>query len=259
MRVPLYPDPPHLSVTVYPDRVPSEEAFAVMCRVVRQAGGVPIRDVRVLPRTETFDAISDSDRVRDELRVSERRFDDLEAGRDPVLRAVAAGFTAEPVGLVVVGYSRRAPGDRRPVTALAHAKGLDIPDELSLPGQRRTGERTGIWARELLRAATSALAPLYGMLDIEATMPTPSLLARYRGWLGDLFVSARLLAATPGLEPGLRECFAEGDVETWDTGLYLSGWAPFNSSGRSVPDPSAVRRRAEALLAEAFALPPSPP
>lgn len=207
----LYPDPPHLSATVYVEDRPDAEIAAELCGVVRNVGG-----------TATGAA-------------DERR----------------TAFEVDKVGLVVVQRLLGADGDRSPVAIITYADDLGSPDELWNASERAAAYRLGAWAHDVFRAACLATDPLYGDLSIENTLSTPRALGQGGDRVGDVYVADRLLAADDRLGPRLREAYADGAVEEWEGGLYASSWGCFNAAGRTVADPWAVSGQAVQLLKRA--------
>jgi hypothetical protein len=254
----LYPDPPHVSVSVYADRMAERAAFGAVCRAVEERGGAPNGLVDTAPRGASFEAVSDLAEVIDHLRVDPARFAALVHGTagegadgDGEVDVVRAGYTAAPVGTAVVTYDPAGAAEAHPVTVLADSGTLGMPDDSWSGRDRRAAARVGRWARDLLRASCAAIDPLYGALAIEESLPAPSLLATYGDRLTTVYVSGRLLTASPRMAERLRECYAGGDVVEWENGVFLSGWAPFNEAGRTVADPRAAGRRTAALLGPA--------
>jgi hypothetical protein len=230
----FYADPPHLSVGLYCERVAEPEAFAALAAAVRRYGAEPRDAVMVVPSRLEFDGLTDlpvEDRIERVVRPDE--FDRLVAGSDPAWTVVQAEFVTAEAGLLVLSYLRRAGDDRHPVEATVYADALGIPEELWEPGEAERAARLAAWFRGLARTACEHVDPLYAEVTIESTLPTPSQLIG--GDLGDVYVADRLLVSDPRLEPDLRAVYADGAVARWRTGLYCSGWAPFNEAGRTMP------------------------
>lgn len=257
----LYPDPPHLSVSIYPDRVAEEVAFSAVCRALERRGATPTDRVDTAPSDAAFTSVSDLAEVIEHRRVDAARFaalvhaEDADAGAAEGApgehRVIRAGYTVKPVGLAVVGYDRSVPGVPHPISVLADAGPLGLPDDAWSGRERRAAAKVGTWARDLLRAVCAEVDPLYGALAIEDSLPVPAELAAYGDRLTTVYVSARLLRSRPKLEGRLRDCYADGDVVDWEKGVFLSGWAPFNEAGRSVADARETGRRTAALLGDA--------
>ncbi|MQA94272.1 MAG: hypothetical protein GEV11_06320 [Streptosporangiales bacterium] len=211
MAARLYPDPPHLSATVYVENRPETEVFAELCGVVEAAGGT---------------ATGDADDTR-------------------------TGFDVPRVGLVVVARLHGADGDRAPVAIITYADDLGVPDELWSASERTAAYRLGAWAHDVFRAACLATDPLYGELAVENTLSTPRALGESGDRIGDVYVSDRLLAADDRLGARLREAYDGGAVEEWEGGLYASAWRYLNTADRSATDGWKVSDTTVALLTRA--------
>lgn len=224
----LYAEPPHLSVAMYGDGTPDSSAFALVCRTVAVRGGLQNGVVRISQADEGFEWVSDLTGRSVEVEVSSDLFWDMVDGQANGSRAVKAGFTAEPVGLVVVTYELTKDGERspHPVAALMSAGPLGIPRDYWSGDDEARAREIGAWATGLLKAICHRARPLYAALAIEETLPVPSHLDDLVS--GDVFISGHLLAADPDLETDLREFYGQDRLSQWDTGIYCADWAGFH-------------------------------
>jgi len=251
-RVRLYPDAPHLSVSLYCEHLTDREAFAALAEVVRRRGGASNGYVKVIPAGLEYRSLTDLPvDVRVELAVDAVEFDRLVAGDDPDRTVVKAEFMTREAGLLVVSQLSRTGGDRHPVDASVYADALGIPPWAWEEGDEERAGVLAAWARGLFRAACEHVDPLYAELTIETTLATPSALGDAD--IGNVYVADRLLVADPHLEHDLRMTFETGDVARWRTGLYCSTWASFNEAGRSAGDLSRdIGKTTGWLLARAW-------
>jgi hypothetical protein len=224
----LYPEPPHLSVSLYSENQTEEAAFAALCRAVCAAGARPTGNLETFPRSRGFNWASELTDFASELTVSQESVWPLVDGEDTQLRVAKAGFAADTAGLVVVSLESREEGDpsQHPVAASMYADQLGIPAQYWGQGDDVRAKAIATWAESLLRAACDSIAPLYAAMMVEETLPTPPALADLRS--KDIFVPDRLLAADPALEPDLRSFYGADRLGRWRHGLYCAGWQSFH-------------------------------
>jgi hypothetical protein len=166
---------------------------------------------------------------------------------------VRASFEIPSVGPALVTYERSEADEAHPVSVLVAAGDLGIPAAHQSASERKRARRLATWSVDLLSRVVTTIDPLYAAIGVEVTLPPPSELRVGRGRLGtEIYVSSRLLTSSPRLEAELRRVWADGSVEPWSRGLFLSGWEPFNAAGLTIPDPQAVDRRVTKLLGDSL-------
>lgn len=224
----LYPDPPHLSVSLYSENLSEDAAFAAVCRAVQEAGGTPTGNLEIFPRAHDFCWASELTDVSQAQTVAEDAFWLLIEGKDPQTRIAKAGFTADTPGLVVISLKSKGDNDpsRHPVAASMYADQLGIPAQLRNKCDDARAKALAMWAETLMRIACDNIAPLYGAMMVEETLPTPPKLDKLRS--KDVFVPDRLLAADHALEPDLRNHYGDDRISRWRTGIFYAGWQGFH-------------------------------
>lgn len=224
----LYPDPPHLSVSLYSENLTEDAAFAALCRAVQEAGGTPTGTLQTFPRSFDFCWASELTDVSQTQTVADDSFWPLVEGTDPRTRVAKAGLTADTPGLVVVSLKSKGDDDpsRHPLAASMYADQLGIPVQLWEEGDEVRANKIATWAEGLMRTACDSITPLYAALMVEETLPTPPELDELRS--KDVFVPNRLLAADRALEPDLRNHYGEDRISRWSTGIFCAGWQGFH-------------------------------
>lgn len=243
----LYPDPPHVTVAVYPG-VAEGSAFAELCAVVADAGCAPRGVFELVPWDRTFEWPSDLAEVCTFWQVGDDEVDRMLAGDNQLGRPIKAGYVHPQFGVVVVEYLGTAAGDRHPVGVSLGAGPQGMPSQWWSDADRRTAARMVEWTTQLLKAASRAVRASYGGIAEEDTLASPSALVQGRWLQSELFVSRTLLEKDDSLREVLREAFA-GDAEAeWGHGSFYSGWGPYNRRGVTLPDiPTRFGRAAVAL------------
>lgn len=224
----LYPDPPHLAVSLYSDNLTEDAAFAALCRAVLEAGGTPTGSLEVFPRSHDFRWASELTDFGQTQTVAEDAFWLFIEGKNPQTRVSKAGFTADTPGLVVVSLESKEDNHqaRHPVAASMYADQLGIPVHLWEEGDDIRANKIDVWAEGLMRLACDDITPLYGALMVEEPLPTPAELDQLRS--KDVFVPDRLLAADHALEPDLRSHYGDDRITRWRSGIYCAGWEGFH-------------------------------
>jgi hypothetical protein len=265
-RLSLYSDPPHISAAFYLDAAGPREAFAETCDRVAEAGAVPTGALEIVRASAfpRFAMISDLALQVESVQLDSRKEQRLEAWRRwlqtqaPTVHVLRTGFEVARAGPAVVAFDRipdeSAADVLHPVAVTMSGSLLSMPAHVSLSQrQRRQAAAIVAFLTTVFRSVCESLDPLYGMIGVEAHLPTPRELAAGNARVGtELFYSNRLAAGDPSLERDLAMIFADGYSERWATGRFFSGWAIFNSEGHTVGAPlqvgtSAARRLGEAL------------
>jgi hypothetical protein len=243
----LYPEPPHLTVAVYPG-VSEEHCFAALCTVTEEAGCGPQGLVEVAPWGRSFELRSDLAGVASKQQVDASRFREIVSGKDGTGRPVRAGYLHKKFGVIVVEYLGASEGDRHPIAVSLGAGPLGIPDELWGKADRSGADRLAEWTKNLLSEASSASRAWYGGIGIEYTLATPSALLGGDAYLpSEVFISRALLASSAGLEAALREDFGPEEA-AWEHGSFLSAWAPYNGRKVTLPGiPARFRKSSQAV------------
>lgn len=248
-RDPFYPDPPHLTASVYLDRLGDEEGFTQAFGVLEAAGASPSGHFEFVraPAFPSFEYHSDLARDLEEVAVK--------AGapaaawfrsRPREVRVLKATFDLPGTDLAVLeydipGYPDDAGGPCHPVMVATSGDLVSTPPFVKLTREER--RRREVSARTMVgvfRELSERLDPLYGAIAAELSLPVPRTLSSVSRMGLEIFVSSRLLAADPALEVDLRRWYSVGALESWKSGLYASGWAPFNSQRRSVEEPEPL-------------------
>jgi hypothetical protein len=249
--VALYPEPPHLTIAVYPNGS-EHQCFAALCRLVEEMGCAPSGPIELAPWGADFALRSDLAGRSAILDVKPDRFARIVAGEDSDGWAVRAGFQRKGGGLVLVEYLAAADRDRHPIAVSVAADGLGIPIELWRKPERVSAARLADWATNILRELTVRCEVWYGAIGVEYTLATPSDLANGSASLpSELFVSRPLLDVDAALDEALLGVFSDGVVSEWTGGFFYSGWAPFNSKRATLPGGDMRARRAGILLGRA--------
>lgn len=246
---PLYPDPPHLIVSVYSDQ-PEVVTFAKVCEAAEDIGCSPLGVVEVAPLDREFELVTDLGGAAEVLAGQDpMRVQHIVAGKDPRLRAVKAAFSHHKFGKVVVEYVLSLAGDLHPIALTVSASSLGFPERLWTGRQRRSAYVMADWTGTALEVASARCDALYGAIGVEYSLPTPRQFRDGKAKLPtEVFVSRRLLDGSSSVESGLRRAFAGGEVTDWANGTFLSGWAPYNSGKTTVDAREMVVRRAAELL-----------
>lgn len=244
----MYLDPPHLSIAMYSDQ-PEVVTFSRVCEVMRELGCKPLNLVEVVPRDREFELLSDLADVREILTPNLAQCNQLIAGEDPKRRVLRAGFVRRKSDTVLVEYQYKTGADRHPVAISLASRSLGLPESLWSAGQRKSAYAIAVWARAALEVATSRCGARYGFIGVESSLPTPSQIKSKKSRLAtELFVSRQLLDRKKSLEDRLRQVFSDGEVVVWENGVFLSGWAPFNSRRTTLSDPAETTRLSVELL-----------
>jgi hypothetical protein len=265
-RASLYPDPPHVSAAFYLDHAIPAEAFLGVGERVIAAGGIPTGSVKFV-RAVTFPRfamLSDLASQVESVQLDLGRKQKAEAWRrwlqtqDPTVHVLRAGFEVPRAGPVVVAFERipdeSAADTLHPVAVTMSGSLVSMPDHVTLSvRERRQAMAVVTFLMTVFRSVCESLDPLYGMIGVEASLPTPRELVTGHARVGtELFYSDRLAADDPSLERDLASIFADGYSERWATGRFLSGWAIFNPDGRTVGAPLQVGSNAARRLGEAL-------
>jgi len=250
---PLYPEPPHLTVAVYPDRT-EERCFAGMCEVMEELDCGFQGVVEVAPWDASFEFRSDLAGVASTMEVTPDRFRQIVAGRTGPGRPVRAGYSSKLAGVVVIGYGPAPSGDAHPIMASMHAGALGIPMELWSGRDRSAAARLARWTTDALARAVARCEAPYGGIGVEFSLPTPAeLRAGTASLASEVFVSRDLLDSDADLDAALTAAVSGGGVTPGPGGTFYSGWAPYNDRNQTVPDLPARLRRAGARLGRAVA------
>lgn len=243
----MYPDPPHLMITVYAEQ-PEIDTFAAMCAVAGQHGCEPTGLVQTGPRDQEFDFVSELGDAQKLQKVASPERVRLISGEDPALRVVAAEYSHPEFGLVTVEYLLRHHGDRHPIAVTPSAGPLGLPPEIWSEDDQRGARKLAQWSRALFESATSGCDPLYGAIAVERTLPGPSeLRAGNIELYAELYVAERLLERSPEASERLRAAYL-GDETEWEKGRFYASWAPYTASGTDLGDPrNTALSSAEAL------------
>lgn len=248
----FYPEPPHLIVALYCE-CPEGDTFRLLNDVIIELGGQPANAVEVAPADQEFELLSDLTGHKRILSVDSDLYGELIAGEDTKTRVLKAGFTNRQCGRLVVEYLQRVGPGRHPVAVSTGSGSLGIPDFLWTTAQRQNAYSMGEWSRELLETVCSRWDVLYGAIGVEFSMPTPWQIKTKRPRLPtEIFVSRQLAGQGGLVEEGLRRAFVDGELLEWNSGLFLSGWAPFNANHVTVTDPSKTAAAALSALRLAF-------
>lgn len=169
----LYPDPPHLAVSLYSENLSEDAAFAALCRAVQEADGIPTGTLQVFPRSHDFCWASELTDVSQTQTVAEDVFWLLIDGKDPQTRVAKTGFTAGTPGLVVVALESTGDNDqsRHPVAAWMYADQLGIPVHL-VPASSRPSQQPSDIHRSGDAGASDPNPERYTGLISRPAMPT---------------------------------------------------------------------------------------
>lgn len=245
---PLYPDPPHLTVAVFPASS-DEPAFSAVCDSLVACGAQPDGVLETISPDVDFEAPSDVAEAVAVTTVPSDSFQRIIRGGEPAKRPVRAGFTRGEGEVLVVELLRRNRGERFPVGVSCSAGALGLPADLWREADRSAAFEITQWSKQLLQVVTGRLPCAYGSIEVEAAFPTPSML-RSGSMLGsEVFVARDILARRPELRAALAEDY--DDVgEEWEAGTFFSGWAPFDTQRRTLPYTPDRYQRSSRLLGE---------
>jgi hypothetical protein len=244
-RSALYPEPPHLTIAVYPE-APESECFAVACGIVEQADCEPSGTVETAPWDMEFELRSDLAGRSSILDLPDDQFRSVVAGNDRSRRPVRAGYRGGPGAVVLVEYLAAPRNDRHPIAVSISAEALGIPTEMWGKQERTSASKSSRWALRILQEISMRTPVAYGAIGIEYSLATPSELASGDSGLpSEVFVSKELASIAPGITDALERDFQGGVVVEWPIGWFYSGWAPFNTENVSI-QPSKSRSRSAA-------------
>jgi hypothetical protein len=209
--------------------------------------------VEVAPRGQRFELLSDLGDFRKLQSPGLARIGDLIAGRDENIRVVRAAYSHRDLGKVLVEYQWKRGADRHPVCVSTAADSLGLPHHIWTDDDREAAYSIGTWARDTFEQLITECKAEYGMISVENSLPTPSMLKTLRLPLStEIFVAGTILHRQAFLESGLRDLFATGDIKHVGDGIVFSGWAPFNSQRTTLDDPDRAARKVASLLGDAF-------
>lgn len=232
----IYPDPPHLTIAVYSDG-PEAQTFAAVHDAAQELGCRPLDLVEVAPANQEFELVSDLGSAREILSVSPTEYARLVAGQDPKARVLRAGAVHRKLGKVVIGYVQRTGPGLHPIAVSMSAEALGVPASLWSADQRRAAYSAGDWCRSLLEVASSRSRAMYGAIGVEFSLPTPwQIRTKDTRLPSEFFISRQLIDRKVATEGLLQRAFSGGETVIWDTGIFLSGWAPFNSKRATMSD-----------------------
>ncbi|WP_280264342.1 hypothetical protein [Nocardia abscessus] len=246
----FYIDPPHLIISAYSVE-PEERTFYAASRSVEGLGAVPGRAIEVAPSDVEFDWLSDLVGVK-EVVVTDKSAKSGIHSR-PGMRVIRAEFELKRLGMLVLEYGARGPGDRHPIGIALSAGALGIPFHLLSKKQRGDARYIATWSHDALQVLVRLPGVLYGTFNVEATMPTPSQLSGSTDLAADLFVSHMLLAKA-GIGARLQNLYTEwgGRFEMWPEGIFFTGWNPALGDSGNILELGRVRRVSAKLLSRAI-------
>lgn len=223
----LYPDPPHLSATVW-SPAPEQDTFAAACASIEALGGVRTGIVSTAPVGRAFEYPYE---LQAQTGPAGDRYEALISGRGQE-RAVEAGFMAEGERLVVVRFDSGSPDQPHPVTASTSADILGIPHELWEGTDAEQALELSSYLLKLWQELTVRTGALYGSVEVERELPTPAALQQEAELFGVFFVSDALLGVKPLLLEELRGLFPQAELTRWPTGQMFAAWEPFRRDGQ---------------------------
>ncbi len=247
MSGPLYPEPPHLIMAIYPSGT-EEECFASLCQIAEDNGCRPEGTVEVAPRDAPFELRSDLAGQTTVVKAKPDRFRTLVSADSDQGRAVRAGFQGRHFSTVVVEYIMAPGGSKHPIEFAMAAGPLGAPEDTWTKSDRSRARNLVRFTTDLLRAATERRCALYGSITVESALPVPYELANGAEMLGtEVFVSNQVLEADSRLPEVLATDFKE--VVDWPNGLRCSAWGPFTCSGFDASDTEDPRHFARSSVA----------
>lgn len=230
-----YPEPPHLTISLYPESTESE-CFASVCDVVGRAGCVPSGAVEVVPWDITFELRSELAGRSSVMDLSSGQFQHFVSGGDPAWRPVRVNYRIARRGTVLVEYLAATYSDRHPIGVSLAAGELGIPMESWNRRDRNAASKLARWATEVLKEVAVHCRVAYGAIGVEYSLATPSELADDTAALPtEVFLSKRIATDCPHIWDAFVHHFRDGSITEWPTGWFLSGWAPFNPNSVSLP------------------------
>jgi hypothetical protein len=242
----LYPDPPHLSVSVW-SPAPEAATFAGVCRAVADRGGSPTGVLLTAPAGTRFEWLHELQREPEDV---SSRFDELIGGADPRVEVFRAGYLRSG-DLIVV---ERAPGprdERHPLQATMYGDVLATPMDLWSDEDRAAAAAFSAWLLSLSSDVVAETDALYGAVQSEAELPTPSQLLAASPVYGDLFVSAALIDDDASLLGDLRMIDPRSEERRWPGGVLLADYGPLRTDGVTNPFEHSVGRSTALRLGRA--------
>jgi hypothetical protein len=225
----LYPEPPHLTISVYPDSSESE-CFAAACGVVEGIGCRPSGTVEVAPWEMEFELRSDLAGKSSLLDLQPDRFRSIITGSDRSVRPVRAGYTARGGRVVLVEYLASPHNDLHPIGVTIAAGPLGIPGKLWGRHERTSASRLVRWTLEVLQELTTRYRVAYGAVGVEYSLATPSELASDAATLpSEVFLSRTIATDFPQIKEAFARDYRDGVVIEWPSGWFFSEWEPFSS------------------------------
>jgi hypothetical protein len=220
----LYPEPPHLSAFVAPE-LDQWEALSLAWGVLDAAGCAFAGDILVAREREWFRDVSDVEREVIRTGGSPR---DVLARRD----ALRIQFRHRTRGTVVLGLSSAAEfGEPHPLEVAIHAGPLSMPVEVWSRSERQGAKRVMGWMERLLLALVEPTKAQYGAIGIEASFPTPAVLARNqcsRLWPTTWFWSSQLGSRAAVEEERLLSGLNQSALSRSLEGTIFRAWRPWS-------------------------------
>lgn len=246
----LYPNPPHLTVVVYP-QISEADCFAGVCHAVERMGCSWANVAEVVPWDKSFESRTDLVNEAMVLELDDRAFRTVIAGRTASGRPVTAGFRHSRHGTVLVEYLAAPRADKHPIGVSVASEALGLPVELWRSTHRRQAETLARWSEQLLKDMTEECDALYGGIAVESTPPTPTEMGRADYPMpAEAFLSRRLVEDASVIGQWLSVPMNDVRIEEWPTGWFISAWAPFGGGMRYLPPeglftPRSMRKMAE--------------
>jgi hypothetical protein len=251
---PIHIDPPHVSAAYFFRGADSTQNLLEVCRRVLCVGLIKPVAIEYVQNTlfPQFARISDLSSQLESMRCDSIHQPSQE------FQIVRVTLQSRDAGTVAVAFD--AIPDRvigavaHPIASTVSGALLAMPLHAVLTArERRSAAKTALFLGTVFRKVCEELDPLYGGIQIETPLPTPSELVCGDGHVGtELFVSMSLSSIATNLDARLSRIFADGFRERWATGTFYSGWRVFNSAGRSVERPLAMGAQAARALGEAL-------
>jgi hypothetical protein len=251
-RSDLYPEPPHLTIAVYPAGSESE-CFAAVCTLMEQVDCHPNGTVEVAPWEAAFELRSDLAGRSSIVQAERDQFRHIATGSDPSRRPVRAGYRRGRNNVAVVEYIAAPRDDRHPIAVSTEAETLGIPVGKWRKPERALGEQLARWAIDLLQRIATQCDVLYGAIGVEYSLATPSELANGVATLpSEVYLSRRLASDAPGTQGAFEYDFRDAEMTEWPTGWFYSGWSPFNSRNVTLPQSQIHPVKAGGFLGRAM-------